>query len=236
MHKGLDVSVVQGPIQWDSVLKAGFEFVYVKGPEGNASPDSNFHTNASGAKSAGLLVGAYSFLYPLPHLDPKEQAKAHQDICGDRDLIPVIDVEWPPSSSKKRPLPFQEWQYWGCGAQQIRDWVKAYLEVRPDCMIYTYPDFWYQIGGIHDSEFANYPLWLADYPHEYIHNFPTEGQSPRQLKPWTDWTVWQFTGGGLAMPGTGVPVDGNVCRDLDMIKVSKPYTTPIAYALPDLTL
>jgi lysozyme len=241
MFRILDVSAVQAVVDWPAVKAAGYSGAYVKAYEGNKGPDYYFHANVAGCRAAGLLVGSYDFLYPLPHLDPAEQAQKHHLFAGLLDLLPAADLEWPPQSTPKRPGLGQEWSYWGCTAQSIREWAKAYLAKRSELLgykpiVYTYPDYatnQLQLGT--DPDFAAYPLWIASYPASYQHFVPLDGASPQVVKPWASWALWQHSGGGLALPGSGVPVDGNVCRDLaDISPPAQPYTTPIA--LPDVPL
>jgi GH25 family lysozyme M1 (1,4-beta-N-acetylmuramidase) len=66
---GIDVSQAQGTISdqdWQAVANSGVRFVYLRAGVGNDAPDTNFAANLAGARAAGLLVGAYNFVYPLP--------------------------------------------------------------------------------------------------------------------------------------------------------------------------
>jgi lysozyme len=58
---GVDVSRHQGAIQWDRVARDGIKVAYVKATEGGDPVDDRFLENWSGAKRAGLEVGAYHF-------------------------------------------------------------------------------------------------------------------------------------------------------------------------------
>jgi lysozyme len=58
---GVDVSRHQGVIQWDRVAHDGIKVAYVKATEGGDLVDDRFVGNWSGAKRAGLEVGAYHF-------------------------------------------------------------------------------------------------------------------------------------------------------------------------------
>src|SRR5271170_2771643 len=52
--KGVDVSVYQGTIDWTSVKGAGIDFAIARISDGSAL-DTDFATNWSGMKSAGLV-------------------------------------------------------------------------------------------------------------------------------------------------------------------------------------
>lgn len=215
MLKGLDVSYVQGRISdWKALYALGHRFVFVKVGEGNkALPDPRAADDIKGARDAGLKVGGYFFAYPLPTLnasvnrDPDKQAELHYALgqgigLGVGDLPPQLDLEWPEP---------QNWAHWGCSAAQIRDWGLAYLAKQESLWgvtpgLYTYRDFWRELGASSETRFARSKLWMASYiPGEW----PAPGQTPFIPQPWTDWTFWQTTGGKYKLP-SGVPVDLDV--------------------------
>lgn len=202
--KGIDVSVYQGDnINWKAVSAAGYQFVICRCGVGNTSKDKNYEKNIAGAKAVGLKVAAYHFIYPLPTIpsqplrDPKAQAKLHADWAGS-DTLAACDLEWPEP---------ENWKKWGCTAQQIIDWTVIYLEeyerltgIRP--IVYTYPYFAKAIN-LPPSFAEKWKLWIASYT-----------ATPTIPKPWTDWVLWQDSGGKTTnLPGGG-PVDTNKARDL----------------------
>jgi lysozyme len=243
MIRGLDVSAAQGHVDWPSVAAMGCRFAILKCAEGNrgkdpifdlagfdvtheraantSGQDPQFLTNLTGAKAAGLVVGCYSFAYPLPPKpgvvlhEPEDQAKFHYDLAGglgssDGELPPAFDFEWPAPN---------DWAKWGCSAGQLRAWALAYLEAAKaywGCapLVYTYPDFWMHVGGSSEPAFAQYPLWMASYPHAT--QWPTDGNRPLIVRPWTDWAAWQWTGGAAKLPN-GVAADFDVIRDEDTL-------------------
>jgi GH25 family lysozyme M1 (1,4-beta-N-acetylmuramidase) len=56
--RGIDVSYVNGPINWERAAAAGIRFVYIKASEGVES-DPAFSSNWNASKEAGLTHGAY---------------------------------------------------------------------------------------------------------------------------------------------------------------------------------
>lgn len=206
MIRGIDVSAVQGVVDWPAVAASGVRFVVVKCAQGNeAGRDATYERNVAGARAAGLAVGCYLFGYPLPPGKPgrvpAEQAKIHFAKCdgvGTRDgeLPPALDIEWPAP---------EDWARWQCNAAQIRDWGLAYLDAAKALwgrtpLVYTYPYFWSHVsaaGGL--EQYAEYPLWLADYSH----------MPPHVPAPWVGATLQQTSGGGGKLP-SGAPVDENV--------------------------
>lgn len=215
MIKGIDISQIQGVIDFAAVAATGVEFVICRCGVGNNGSDSMYATNIANAQAAGLKVAAYHFLFPLPTTaaeptrSPTAQAHAHFAVAGN---VPVVfaDLEWPVST---------DWAKWGCSAAQITQWVVDYLEayeaisgVRP--IVYTYPSFAQSIK-LPASFAQKYKLWIASYE-----------TTPSIPAPWTDWVVWQNSGGTSHLPN-GAPVDTDFVRDLYL------WETAIVAPIPD---
>ena len=217
MIRGIDISAVQGNIDWTAVAAGGIQFVIVKCSTGNdPGVDPDFAQNVAGARAAGVAVGGYHFGYPLPadpnhpNRDPAGQAAlAFQKFAGlgtaAGALPPVLDLEWP-------AVP--DWRKWGCNASQILAWGLAFLQaaealwgVKP--FVYSYPDFLKQIHVEDEPGYADYPLWMAAYAH-YPKRTPPGGASPIVPAPWNDWALWQHSGNALPLPGSKVIVDYDV--------------------------
>lgn len=223
--KGIDVSIIQGNIDFKAVAATGVQFVVCRCGVGNGGIDSKYKQNIANAKAAGLKVMAYHFIYPLPPLasqplrDPKAQAQMHVNAAGGE--LAACDLEWPAP---------QDWAKWGCTAAQIVQWTIDYLEayealsgIRP--IVYTYPYFAKAIN-LPDWFGQKYKLWIASY----------QAGTPFIPKPWTDWVMWQDSGGTGAnaqhLPN-GAPVDGDKMKDLadlwpDAAPVPVPDPTPVA--------
>lgn len=62
--KGIDVSHWQGTIDWDKVKAAGIKFAIIKagGSDAGFYTDSKWEANYTGAKTAGIPIGAYYFV------------------------------------------------------------------------------------------------------------------------------------------------------------------------------
>ena len=59
--QGVDVSHIQGDIDWKAVRSAGVDFAYVKATEGSNLRDDRFASNWTGTTEAGVKRGAYHF-------------------------------------------------------------------------------------------------------------------------------------------------------------------------------
>jgi lysozyme len=241
--KGIDASAVQGTLDAKSIASAGYAFALLKCQQGNDGKDPVFEKNRKSLTDAGILVGAYHFAYPLPHLDPEAQAEkffAASDCGTNVGELPVcVDFEWPAP---------EKWAKWGCNAKQVAVWFKTHLEKmtklfghRP--VVYTYPWFITALlqGGADLSYLVDYPLWMADY--SQAGKQITEGMSPVIPKPWRgrQWCFWQHDGnGGLKLPN-GVDADFNVfngsLEDLQRLAAGKDayeqWSGPIVHPIID---
>jgi GH25 family lysozyme M1 (1,4-beta-N-acetylmuramidase) len=201
--KGVDISTIQGNVDFKALAASGVQFVICRCGVGNNGVDNLYKQNVANAKAAGLKVMAYHFVFPLPTIpsqplrDPKAQAQMHVSAaCGE---LAACDLEWPEQ---------QDWSKWGCSAPQIVRWAIDYLAayeqlsgIRP--IVYTFPNFAECINL--PTEFGQqYKLWIASYE-------PT----PFIPKPWTDWVIWQDSGGTSHLPN-GVPVDTDKAKDLSL--------------------
>ena len=251
---GIDVSAIQGVVDWPRVASAGVKFAWLKCTEGNepARNDRKFAINAQGCKSVGIYVGAYHFCYPLEKgagNDPVEQARrayAASDALGTLpgEIPPACDIEWPEPT---------QWQKWNVTAETIAAWTKAYLEEATRLwgkkpIVYTYPWFWQALGKADISWAKEYMLWIAHY-RDIEKWVPAETTRPIVPKPWDDWTFWQFSANrGLRIPGCETDIDRNLFRgDLDGLRrlagiepdaPTQPAPLeedqPIVHAMPDM--
>lgn len=201
--RGLDISIVQGNVDFQAVAASGIQFIVARCGVGNGGIDVDYKKNIAAAKAAGLYVMAYHFIYPLPPLasqpmrDPVKQAQYHFNACGGE--LAAIDCEWPAP---------QDFAKWGCSPAQLNEWMLTYLQTYTQLdngrkpLVYTYP-YWAAAVKF-DDQFAQYPLWIASYQ-----------ATPSIPHPWTDYVMWQTTGGGGHLPN-GAPVDTDVTKDLSL--------------------
>jgi len=185
--EGIDVSYYQETVDWDAVKQAGREFAFLRVSDGTKHPDSRFDQNWAGAKAAGVIRGAYQFFRPA------QSAEVQADMMieaigqlGPGDLPAVIDVETADGQSSATIV------------KKIRTWVQmveAGTGRRP--IIYAASGFWNTLTGT--SEFAGYPLWVANYG----------ATCPSMPKTWSGWQFWQYGDTGK-VAGVKGNVDVNV--------------------------
>jgi lysozyme len=211
--KGLDVSVVQGNIDFNAVKATGIQFVMLRCYVGNSGLDIDYAKYLQQATAAGLYVGSYNFPFPLPgagNRTPQWQAETH--FAATKTSVAACDAEWPMSP---------DWAKWGCSAQQINDWFLAYLERYTQLagkgpLVYTYPNFAQTVNF--SPEWGNYDLWIASYG----------TTTPFIPKPWINkgWRMWQTSGGGGRLPN-GAPVDTDAVKDLSLWVIEAPVVPPV---------
>ena len=195
----IDVSSCNGSIDFAAIAAAGITGVYCRATLGTTI-DSRLQSTRAGARSAGLIFGAYGVL--VPGANAMAQAIAYIHAIGaltPTDLPPVVDFE----SAGDRPADAETW----CAH------VEEMLGRR--CGLYSYRAYLDALKLPFSHPLAHRWLWLADYE-------ATSHPPP----PFTEAKFWQaFGDGGVALVATafgetGIPgahLDGSgvhVDRDL----------------------
>lgn len=196
---GIDVSYWDSGIDWPKVRATGQRFMFAKATEGDFYADPTFAANWSGAKAAGLLRGAYHFF--RCNVDPKKQASKFIDyvksVKDDGELPPVLDLETPDGQTKDKII---------ARAKTWLDLVEAAFGKKP--IIYSgqyfLQDYLSEAGGGPPVWAKDYPLWLAQYPNNYV-----EGSQPFLPRGWFKWTFWQYSEKG-SVNGINASVDLNL--------------------------
>lgn len=205
MIDGIDVSSVQGAIDFGRVKAAGFDFVAVKVAEGKSGHDPSGVSNLMKARAAGLETLAYLFcrLGDSAVDDVQNLWSAVGAVMPGRF---VLDVETAPDDM---------------GAQAILDWVSTAVDAVGKLtalppVIYTGPGFWSRLGAALNKpsvdDIANEcPLWVAQYRSTTRAWAPAAGDHPVVPRPWNLWSMWQYSGnGGYRVDGVRGDVDRNL--------------------------
>lgn len=183
---GIDVSYWDSGIDWPKVRATGQRFVFIKATESNTYSDPTFHDNWTGAKSAGILRGAYHFY--RCNVDPKKQADYFvnyvKTMNDNGELPPVLDLETNDGVAKNKIIP------------NVKIWldnVEAAFGRKP--IIYSgqffLQDYLSEAGGGPPAWAKDYPLWLAQYPNQYV-----PGMQPTLPRGWFSWAIWQYSDKG----------------------------------------
>jgi lysozyme len=183
---GNDVSLYQGVINWPRVYARGQRFVLIKATEGDDLQDTFFKNNWAGAKSAGLLRGAYHFF--RCNVDPVIQAdyfinfvKSTNDIG---ELPPCLDIETTEEKTKGEIVPMVK--VW-------LDRVEAAFGRKP----IIYSNYFFLKDNLSEANLEpptwakDYPLWLAQYLDAY-----SDSSQPDLPPGWAKWTFWQYSKAG----------------------------------------
>ena len=196
---GIDVSYWNAGIDWPKVRAAGQRYVFAKATEGDFYSDPTFDDNWTGAKAAGLLRGAYHFFHP--NADAKKQATKFIDYVksmkDDGELAPVLDLETHDNQSKDKII---------ARAKTWLDLVEAAFGKKPIMYSgqYFLQDYFSEVGGGPPPWAKDYPLWLAQYPNQYV-----PGMQPTLPRGWFKWTFWQYSEKGQ-VNGINAKVDLNL--------------------------
>lgn len=192
MIEGIDVSSLNGTIDWARVKAAGIGRVYIRALLGRDDRDPRLVENANGCRAVGLDFGVYGLVYArhLAGQDGGEQgcqlARISAEVGATRP--PALDIEDGPPG----PPTGDEW------LEAIGAYVYACeREAGAPPVLYTYPGFWEArhelIAG---AGFVRCPLWIAHY---------TNAPAPIVPKPWKEWAGWQYAS---SAPGFEGRVDG----------------------------
>jgi len=199
LTSGIDVSSYQGAINWGAAADSGVVFAIAKATEGLTVQDADFAANWAGMKSHGVIRGAYHFFHGND--DGAQQADQYLAQVGTLgepgDLPPMLD--WEANDSVDAGT-------YAVEAQKFIDEIKAKTGL--DTVVYTYPYYWTSQMGA-PAQFAVHPLWLAAYNGGVT-------QCPSEIAPWSQWTIWQWSGDTAADSGTPNPFAGVAGEDLDV--------------------
>ncbi|MGC8857172.1 MAG: GH25 family lysozyme [Anaerolineae bacterium] len=180
---GIDVSYWDSEIDWSQVQSSGVRFAFIKATEGETYTDPTFATNWAGAKSVGILRGAYCFFHP--NVDAIKQAdlfiqtvKARND---NGELPPVLDLEAHDQQSNAVII---------SKAKTWLDRVEQAFGKKPIIYsgYYFLKDHFSEASGEPPAWVKDYPLWIAQYPGTY-----TPGMQPALPKGWLNWAFWQYS-------------------------------------------
>jgi GH25 family lysozyme M1 (1,4-beta-N-acetylmuramidase) len=189
--QGIDVSVWQDEIDWNTVKASGIDYVIIRAGYGNLveQEDKRFRENIEGAHAAGLDVGVYWYSYADSADDARLEAEACYQVIKDYKLeYPVYyDIEDPS-------------MVWRSNAE-LSDFTNAFCTTLSQKYnyyvgVYSYASFLtYQLE---DYIINKFDIWVAHYGVNKP-DFDRAGYG-----------MWQYTGSG-SVPGISTDVDMNHC-------------------------
>ncbi len=164
MQKGVDVSVFQGNINWQTVRHSGNSFAIIKATQGHSVSnsklfcftDSKFKTNIVGASKAGLEIGVYHYF--TAQSDDEVVAEANHFINTIKPykhlikLWAAVDVEDPTYCGKLDKATL---------TNRVRKFMSIVKSAGFETMLYTNPNY-IQYKFIHNA-FDRDNIWLAHW-------------------------------------------------------------------------
>lgn len=164
--KGIDVSTLQGVIDWGKVADSGVKFAMIKATQGRGEgaatrllrrfTDSRFKRNIEAASAAGLACGVYHYMTAKTEYEAIEEAEYFCSVIKPyRDRIALwaaVDVE-------------SEMYLTGIGRYELASIVEQFMLTvkkrgfKP--MLYTNPN--YLKYRLPDGAFDRANIWLAHY-------------------------------------------------------------------------
>ena len=193
---GIDISQLQGEIDWQAVKEAGITFVIIRvggrgyGMKGVLYTDDLAQINYEGAKAAGIQVGVYFFSQATSIREAQEEASlVLKQIKGWELDFPVV-YDW-------ERMEYNDSRTLYTNARTVTDCMKAFCKeitrAGYEPMVYFNPD--HASDTFYIEEVTAYDFWLAYY---------------------TDWMdypykvdMWQYTNKGR-VPGIEGDVDINL--------------------------
>ncbi|MCM1299910.1 MAG: glycoside hydrolase family 25 protein [Firmicutes bacterium] len=194
IKRGIDVSWVQGDIDWEKVSKSGIDFVIIRAARGpidetGCKEDTHFRQNIEGANRYGVDVGVYFYSYAETVEQAEEEAEFFVSLLDEYEIVyPVIvDLEE------------------DVGASDLSEVAEAFAQIISSKgyfpMIYSYR---YRIDDhLNDGIKDKYALWVA--------------QTGTQPETDYDYYIWQYSHEGR-INGINGNVDFNIAyRDFPEI-------------------
>lgn len=190
MRLGIDVSNLNGIVDWAMVADSGVSVAVLKASEGTYFHDDYFHANFRGARDAGLTVGAYHFARPSANTGAQEA----RFFCQIVESVGVPDFYVLDQEDDRVPI--------GAGlvAHSLDFFETTNHIVGGDLWLYSSQGYMRDHGMEGASELGAYKLWLASW----------QVSEPMKVLPWSEWRAWQFTDRGYT-PGVGM-VDQSLWR------------------------
>ncbi len=154
VFSGIDVSVYQGDIDFEQVKSSGIEVVYIRAGYGFSVTDPKFEENYTNATKAGLKCGAYYFVTARNTEQAYLQATRFAELISGKTFAarPAMDFE----------------EFGSLGKNGINIVGLAFMQKLKELtgivpILYTDA---YNASETWDWNFAQFPLWVADYDAE----------------------------------------------------------------------
>jgi len=184
---GVDVSVYEPNVDWRALRTQGFKFALIRATSSTGYVDPKFAEHWAGAHEAGILRGAYHYLFGGQ--DAKKQAELYINTVGSDkgELPPIVDLEDAYNENVSNGNLIRT-------CKTFLDIVEREFGRTP--MIYsrrTYLEPRLSVQGKAPSWAKDYDLWVAQYPFEFDPARMPNVNMPQQPNGWKDWKFWQYS-------------------------------------------
>ncbi len=213
---GCDVSGYQPSVNWTQVKNSGVTFCWSKATEGVTYVNPYFTAQVTGAKNAGIYIGAYHFARPSNHPNITGANSADSEAAfywsvvsnyvkgSGTYLVPMLDWEDTSATVAAGFTTTQMSQWLNQWCNTVSNYAKAGgVTLKP--IVYT--GTWIsQPGATYpglNTTVTTWPSWIASYNGQ---NPQTGG--PTATFPWSTWNVWQYNDTNTSVANwTGGDVD-----------------------------
>lgn len=208
LHKGIDVSIWQGSINYEQVAEEQIEIVYIRSSEGNSYVDPYYLRNYENAKNNGLKVGFYHYLTAKSVNEAIEQADFFVSLIGGLapDCRLAMDFE----------------QFEDLSITEINEISLAFLrrvEEKSKRKVVIYSDAYNARVRFGEELAKSYPIWVAEYGVE----------EPENNAKWESWVGFQYADDG-EISGINTKVDLDYFTNgiflNDVTPIEKPEEVP----------
>lgn len=192
---GIDVSMFQGEVDWQTVKESGAEFVIIRAAyrgyeTGRLVPDETFARNIEGATAADLDVGVYLYSQALNEQEAEEEADYLLELIRDHPVTyPVVYDQEENTTHESRTNDLTGEQ----ATKNALAFCRRIYDAEYIPMIYVNHDWAHNMYDM--EQLDHYPVWYADYT-----------MSPTLPG---GFAMWQYTDEGQ-IPGIKGPVDLNL--------------------------
>ncbi len=223
--KGIDISSVQGTVNWTSVKSDGITFAFAKATEGKTFTDSQFTNYIPNGKAAGVYMGAYHFARPDNQStiqgaidEANHFLSVAQSSIVSCQLPPALDYETDVSATLTYSFQAQWIQAW-CNTVQNATGIVP--------IIYTGNSIAHSLGSYLSSQ---YKLW---YPYYYNNRSDASPPPNTYYGTWGSYQIWQYSDQGTVAGISGyVDMDdfNGTLTDLKNLMVCTPPACHTYYA------
>jgi GH25 family lysozyme M1 (1,4-beta-N-acetylmuramidase) len=179
----LDLSNVNGPVNWPLLAQSGIDGVILKASEGTGFTDPQFATNWDAAGQHGLVRHAYHFLRRDLNLDPAAEA---QHCAAVLPALAPHEMVWCDAELANGPI--------GAAVEEFCGALGGNAKVASEVDVYSY--YWFIVNELQYAPLGQRRLWLASY----------QNAQPTVPWPWRYYTLWQHTS-NARYPGINGVVD-----------------------------